>query len=82
MPSTSKLHSLYTSPSPEASKDIYDKCPVHTIWTKFRVPTNRCPFNTAEAPRWTAVERDKAVNAVPVASLLELEKTVGNCHSI
>ncbi|KAK0434532.1 uncharacterized protein EV420DRAFT_1488609, partial [Desarmillaria tabescens] len=48
--------------------------------TKFHVPTNRCPFNTAEAPHWTAVERSKAVGAVPVTSLLELENTLNDFY--
>ncbi|KAK0499761.1 hypothetical protein EDD18DRAFT_1103064 [Armillaria luteobubalina] len=53
--------------------DSYNIAPVHTIRTDFRIPINRCPFNTEEAPDWTAGERETARNAVPVSSLAELE---------
>ncbi|KAK0501737.1 hypothetical protein EDD18DRAFT_1431872 [Armillaria luteobubalina] len=53
--------------------DSYNIAPVHTIRTDFCIPINRCPFNTEEAPDWTAGERETARNAVPVSSLTELE---------
>ncbi|SJL12078.1 uncharacterized protein ARMOST_15499 [Armillaria ostoyae] len=58
-------------PDPDSS---YKMAPVHTIKTGFRVPTNRCPFNTEEALEWTAVKRETALKAVPVSSLSELEE--------
>ncbi len=59
----------------------YKMAPVHTIKTGFRVPTDRCPFNTEEAPEWTAAERETALNAVPVSSLSELEEKLDGFYN-
>ncbi|KAK0242064.1 hypothetical protein EDD85DRAFT_934815 [Armillaria nabsnona] len=59
----------------------YKMAPVHTIKTGFRVPTDRCPFNTEEAPEWTAAERETALNAVPVSSLSELEEKLNGFYN-
>ncbi|SJL04869.1 uncharacterized protein ARMOST_08240 [Armillaria ostoyae] len=59
------LTSIYTSP--EALKTSYNMCPVHTITTPFQIPTN-------------CSERSKAIEAVPVASLSELEERLNNFY--
>ncbi|PBK71934.1 hypothetical protein ARMSODRAFT_1016918 [Armillaria solidipes] len=51
----------------------YQIVPVYTIHTKFKVPKDHCPFNTDEAPAWTAEQRAKASQAKPVTSLQHLE---------
>ncbi|PBK85934.1 hypothetical protein ARMGADRAFT_1035924 [Armillaria gallica] len=55
----------------------YKMVPVHIIKTGFCVPTDCCPFNTKNAPEWTATERETALNVVPVSNLSKLEKLDG-----
>ncbi|SJL05239.1 uncharacterized protein ARMOST_08605 [Armillaria ostoyae] len=72
------LVSIYMLPEP--LKTSYHMCPVHTITTPFLIPTNHCLFNTRQAPEWTAVERSKAIEAVPVASLSKLEERLNHFY--
>ncbi|KAK0229274.1 hypothetical protein EDD85DRAFT_957670 [Armillaria nabsnona] len=78
-PIVTDLSAIHTLTEPQETS--YDMCPVHTITFHFRIPTNRCPFNTAQAPEWTAVERSKAIEAVPVASLSELEERLNDFYN-
>ncbi|KAK0215015.1 hypothetical protein IW262DRAFT_1465803 [Armillaria fumosa] len=43
---------------------------VHTIRAGFRIPTNCCPFNTEEAPEWTAAKRVSDILHFPFKTIL------------